>query len=51
MKYCLILYFVKTFKCDNLIKTFIVFMRQYRRKNDNINKNDNEIYRLKKNFF
>ena len=33
------------------MKTFIMFMQQCRRKNDDINKNDREIYRLKKDFF
>ena len=33
------------------MKTFVVFMQQYCRKNDDINKDDREIYRLKKNFF
>ena len=33
------------------MKAFVVFVRQYRRKNNDINKNDREIYRLKKNFF
>ena len=50
-KYCSISYFVKTFKCDDLMKIFVVFVRQCRWKNDDINKNDREIYRLKKDFF
>ena len=33
------------------MKAFVVFMQQCRRKNDDINKDDREIYRLKKNFF
>ena len=50
IKYCLISYFIKTFKCDNLIKVFVVFVRQCRQKNDDINKDDCEIYRLKRKF-
>ena len=50
-KYCSISYFVKTFKYNDLMKAFVVFVRQCRQKNDDINKNDREIYRLKKIFF
>ena len=50
-KYCSISYFVKIFKCNNLIKAFIVFIQQCHRKNDDINKDNREIYCLKKDFF
>ena len=50
-KYCSIFHFTKTFKCDNFIKILIVFIQQCRRKNDDNNKNDCKIYRLKKDSF
>ena len=50
-KYCSIFHFVKTFKCNNVMKIFIIFVQQYRWKNNDIDKNDCEIYRLKKDFF
>ena len=33
------------------MKTFIIFMQQCHRKNDDIDKNDYKIYRLKNDFF
>ena len=51
MKYCSILYFIKIFKYNDLIKIFVVFRQQFRRKNNDINKNNRKIHYLKKDFF